>query len=54
MLVGQSVLLGLLVDYFSDVSSNQVTMDCFNMELPGQSSARDAYLAAFGECRMGQ
>jgi hypothetical protein len=49
MLIGQSVLLGFLVDYFSDVSSAQVREDCFGVDLPGQYSARDAYLAAFGE-----
>ncbi len=49
MLVGQSILLGLLVDYFTEVSSEQVRQDCFGEESPSTSSSRDAYLAALGE-----
>lgn len=51
MLIGQSVLLGLLVDYFSEVGARQVQVDCLELELelPAQYSTRDAYLAALGE-----
>lgn len=52
MLIGQSILLGLLVDYFTDVNRNQVVNDCIanvTMSVPS-SSTRDAYLAAMGEC----
>ena len=50
MLIGQSLLLGELVDYFTEVNTDQVVMDCRNITLPEQSiSTRDAYLAAMGK-----
>lgn len=48
MLIGQTLLLGILVDYFTDVGVGQVQVDCFAMEVPAQDS-RGAYLAALGE-----
>ena len=48
MLVGQSLLLGELVDYFTDVSERQFLSDCITGQ-PQTLSRTGAYLAALGE-----
>lgn len=48
MLIGQSLLLGTLVDYFTEVNKDQVLTVC-NMTSP-EPTTPNAYLAAFGEC----
>ena len=50
MLVGQSLLLGELVDYFTDVGQQQFLEDCVGVPASsGVLSTTGAYLAAFGE-----
>lgn len=49
MLIGQSLLLGELVDWFTDVNTEQVLTECVANTTVPDTSTRDAYLAAFGE-----
>ena len=59
MLIGQSLILGELVDYFTEVSTTQISETCFpsgarnltNVTRSNfaTSSSRDAYLYAFGK-----
>ncbi len=50
MLVGQSLLLGELVDYFTDVGQRQFLVECVGVPVSsGALSTTGAYLAALGE-----
>lgn len=49
MLVGQSLLLGELVDYFTDVSQRQFLSECIGLPSSETLSTTGAYLAALGE-----
>ena len=49
MLVGQSLLLGELVDYFTDVGQGQFLTECIGMQPSGTLSTTEAYMAALGE-----
>ncbi len=49
MLVGQSLLLGELVDYFTDVSQQQFVSECIGVPSSEVLSTTGAYLAALGE-----
>lgn len=49
MLVGQSLLLGELVDYFTDVGQGQFVTECIGLPSSGTLSTTEAYMAALGE-----
>ncbi len=53
MLLGQSLLLGELVDYFFDVGRNQTITDCFmGIDIGISFSVRNAYLYALGQWKV--